>query len=95
MLGSMGQRPAPSRLFSFGTHATRTHFAYATLDRVRYERVLYEPNWLLRVDRRATRADAAAAFTHKMFDEWLRRPGATPADVALKTRCNAPLGISW
>jgi hypothetical protein len=29
-----------------------------------------------------------------MFDEWLRRPGGAPADVVLKTRLKALLGVS-
>jgi hypothetical protein len=33
-------------------------------------------------------------MTRKIFDEWLHRPGRTPADVALKTRLKALLGVS-
>lgn len=33
-------------------------------------------------------------LTRKMFDEWLHRSGGTPANVALKTRLKALLGVS-
>jgi hypothetical protein len=33
-------------------------------------------------------------LTRNTFDEWLHRPGGTPADVALKTRLKALLGVS-
>jgi hypothetical protein len=33
-------------------------------------------------------------LTRKMFDEWLCRPGGTPAEVGLKTRLRALLGVA-
>jgi hypothetical protein len=60
----------------------------------RCEHLRYEPKGLYEFIVEPRELTTQHRLTRKMFDDWLRRPGGTPADVALKTRLKALLGAS-
>jgi hypothetical protein len=60
----------------------------------RCEHIAYEPKGLYQFTVEPRELTTQHRLTRKMFDEWLLRPGGTPADVALKTRLKALLGVS-
>jgi hypothetical protein len=65
------------------------------IDRFRHcEHVLYEPNGLFEFVVEPRELTTQHRLTRRMFDEWLGRPGRTPADVVLKRRLKQLLGVS-
>jgi hypothetical protein len=58
----------------------------------RCEHVPYEPKGLHEFTVEPREPGAQHRLTRKMFDTWLRRPGGSPADVALKNRLKGLLG---
>lgn len=52
----------------------------------RCEHVAYEPKGLHEFTVEARDPVTQHRLTRNMFDTWLRRPGGSPADVALKSR---------
>jgi len=76
--------------------ATSLYEAVAlAIDRFRRcEHILHEPIGLHEFVVEPRELTTQHRMTRKMFDEWLHRPGRTPADVALKTRLKALLGVS-
>jgi hypothetical protein len=76
---------------------SRLAVAFGTTRRNRFRRceyVLDEPNGLYEFIVEPRELTTQHRLTRKVFDEWLRRPGGTPADVTLKTRLRALLGVS-
>ena len=59
----------------------------------RCEHVLYEPEGLHEFVVEPRELTTQHCVTRKMFDDWLRRPGRTPADASLKGRLKALLGV--
>ena len=60
----------------------------------RCEHILHEPKGLHEFIVEPRELTTQHRLTRKLFDEWLNRPGRTPADAALKTRLKALLGVS-
>lgn len=58
----------------------------------RCEHVGYEPMGLHEFIVESREPSTEHRLTRNTFDSWLRRPGGSPADVALKTRLNGLLG---
>jgi|SRR5215469_10011982 len=56
------------------------------------EHLKYEPQGLHEFRIEPREPSTEHRITRKTFDEWLRRPGGSPADVALKTRLKELLG---
>ena len=52
----------------------------------RCEHVPYEPNGMHEFIVESREPSSEHRLTRNTFDTWLRRPGGSPADVALKTR---------
>ena len=52
----------------------------------RSEHVKYEPKGMHEFVVESREPSAEHRLTRNTFDAWLRRPGGSPADVALKTR---------
>ena len=65
------------------------------IDRFRNcEHISYEPKGFCEFVVEPRELTTQHRLTRKMFDDWLRRPGGTPANVALKTRLQALIGVS-
>ena len=63
------------------------------IERFRHcEHVRYEPKGLHEFIVESREPSTQHRLTRNMFDNWLRRPGGSPADVALKTRLKGLLG---
>jgi len=63
------------------------------IERFRHcEHVRYEPKGLHEFIVESREPSTQHRLTRNMFDSWLRRPGGSPADVALKTRLKGLLG---
>jgi hypothetical protein len=58
----------------------------------RCEHVSYEPKGLHEFTVESREPSTQHRLTRKLFDAWLRRPGRSPADVALKTKLTGLLG---
>jgi len=58
----------------------------------RCEHVQYEPKGLHEFTVEPREPATQHRLTRKMFDTWLRRPGGSPADTALKNRLKGILG---
>jgi hypothetical protein len=58
----------------------------------RCEHVRYEPKGLHEFTVAPREPGTQHRLTRTMFDTWLRRPGGSPADMALKTRLKEILG---
>ena len=58
----------------------------------RCEHVKYDPKGLHEFVVESREPGTQHRLTRNMFDTWLRRPGGSPADVALKTRLKESLG---
>jgi hypothetical protein len=56
------------------------------------EHVRYEPNGLHEFIVESREPGTQHRLTRNTFDAWLRRPGGSPAEVALKTRLKELLG---
>lgn len=56
------------------------------------EHVRYEPKGLHEFVVESREPGTQHRLTRNTFDAWLRRPGGSPADVALKTRLKGLLG---
>jgi hypothetical protein len=54
----------------------------------RCEHVPYEPKGMHEFIAESREPGTEHRLTRNTFDAWLRRPGGSPADVALKTRLN-------
>ena len=68
-------------------------FARLVADRFRRcEHVSYDPKGLHEFVVVSRKPGTQHKLTRNMFDAWLRRPGGSPADVALKTRLKGLLG---
>ena len=59
----------------------------------RCEHILYEPEGLHEFVVEPRELSTQHRLTRQKFDQWLRRPGRTPADVALKSRLKALLEV--
>ena len=57
----------------------------------RCEHVKYDPKGLHEFVVESREPSTQHRLTRNMFDTWLRRPGGSPADVALKTRLKSLL----
>ena len=63
------------------------------IERFRHcEHVKYEPKGLHEFVVESREPSTQHRLTRNMFDVWLRRPGGSPAEVALKTRLKGLLG---
>ena len=63
------------------------------IDRFRHcEHVKYEPLGLHEFIVESREASTQHRLTRNMFNSWLRRPGGSPADVALKAKLKDLLG---
>ena len=63
------------------------------IDRFRQcEHVRYEPKGLHEFIVESREPSTQHRLTRNIFDAWLRRPGRSPADVALKTKLKEILG---
>jgi hypothetical protein len=63
------------------------------IERFRHcDHVKYEPQGLHEFTVESREPGTQHRLTRKTFDAWLRRPGGSPADVALKTRLKGLLG---
>ena len=60
----------------------------------RCEHVKYDPKGLHEFVVESREPSTQHRLTRNMFDTWLRRPGGSPADVALKTRLKSLLGAA-
>ena len=58
----------------------------------RCEHVKYEPKGMHEFIVESREPSSEHRLTRNMFDAWLRRPGGSPADVALKSRLKGLLG---
>ena len=58
----------------------------------RCEHVRYEPKGLHEFIVESREPSTQHRLTRSIFDAWLRRPGGSPADVALKTKLKEILG---
>ena len=58
----------------------------------RCEHVRYEPKGLHEFIVESREPSTQHRLTRNIFDAWLRRPGGSPADVALKTKLKEILG---
>jgi hypothetical protein len=58
----------------------------------RCEHVKYEPKGMHEFIVESREPSSEHRLTRNMFDAWLRRPGGSPADVALKSRLMGVLG---
>jgi hypothetical protein len=58
----------------------------------RSEHVTYDPKGMHEFIVESREPSTQHRLTRSMFDAWLRRPGRSPADVALKTRLKELLG---
>ncbi len=58
----------------------------------RCEQVKYEPKGLHEFMVESREPGTQHRLTRNLFDTWLRRPGGSPADVALKTKLKQLLG---
>ena len=58
----------------------------------RCEHVNYDPQGLHEFTVESREPATQHRLTRNMFDKWLRRPGGSPADVALKTQLTELLG---
>jgi hypothetical protein len=58
----------------------------------RCEHVKYDPRGLHEFTVESQEPGTQHRLTRTTFDAWLRRPGGSPADVALKTRLKRLLG---
>ena len=58
----------------------------------RCEHVGYDPKGLHEFTIESREPGTQHRLTRNMFDKWLRRPGGSPADVALKSRLKKLLG---
>ena len=58
----------------------------------RCEQVKYDPKGLHEFTVESREPGTQHRLTRNTFDAWLRRPGGSPADVALKTRLKRLLG---
>ena len=59
----------------------------------RCEHVNYDPTGLHEFIVESREPSTQHRLTRNIFDAWLRRPGGSPADVALRTRLKELLGI--
>jgi hypothetical protein len=60
----------------------------------RCDHIVYEPKGHCEFTVEPRELTTQHRLTRNMFDEWLSRPGRTPADVALKTELKALLRVS-
>ena len=58
----------------------------------RCEHVSYEPKGLHEFIVESQEPSTQHRLTRRLFDAWLRRPGRSPADAALKTRLKEIVG---
>ncbi len=65
------------------------------IDRFRHcENIKYQPEGLHEFTVEPREPSSQHRLTRKMFDEWLRTSGRTPADESLKARLRAILGVA-
>lgn len=73
-------------------HTKRLGLAIARFRRC--EHVPYDPKGLHEFIVESHEPGSQHRLTRKTFDDWLRRPGGSPAEVGLRTRVKAILGES-